>query len=314
MSLELALRDLMAREELDLPLPGKGRTALRHRRLAQIAIQDLSLARLAEAHTDAVAILAEAGREREPHNLYGVWAAETSNATLHLEKIAGGGYALVGAKLFCSGAGLLDRALVTVTEPEHRLVDVRLKNDSTINVDTSGWATEAFSATQTATVTFQGTPVSECQVFPGDRWYLDRVGFWHGACGPACCWAGGAVGIVEWAKRQKMKDAHAVAHLGAMSSLAWGLWALLDFSGQEIDQEPNSVSLAQKRALSLRHLVEESAMSVLRHFGRAFGPRPLAFDRELIRRYRELELYVRQTHGEADLEVLGHASLATAQP
>jgi hypothetical protein len=44
-----------------LPLPGAGNTAERHSRLMQIGREDLSLAKLAEAHWDAVAILAEAG-------------------------------------------------------------------------------------------------------------------------------------------------------------------------------------------------------------------------------------------------------------
>ena len=44
-----------------MPLPAGGDTAGRLQRLAEIGKEDLSLARLAEAHFDAVAILAEAG-------------------------------------------------------------------------------------------------------------------------------------------------------------------------------------------------------------------------------------------------------------
>ena len=46
---------------LDLPLPGSGRTRERWAVLADLAEEDLSLARLAEGHTDAIAILAELG-------------------------------------------------------------------------------------------------------------------------------------------------------------------------------------------------------------------------------------------------------------
>ena len=46
---------------LNLPLPGGGRTRERWAVLAQLAEEDLSLARLAEGHTDALAILAELG-------------------------------------------------------------------------------------------------------------------------------------------------------------------------------------------------------------------------------------------------------------
>ena len=46
---------------LDLPLPGSGQTRERWAVLAGLAEKDLSLARLAEGHTDALAILAELG-------------------------------------------------------------------------------------------------------------------------------------------------------------------------------------------------------------------------------------------------------------
>jgi hypothetical protein len=51
----------LASGALDLPLPGGGATALRWRRLADLTETDIVAGRLAEAHTDAVAILAELG-------------------------------------------------------------------------------------------------------------------------------------------------------------------------------------------------------------------------------------------------------------
>src|SRR6202023_1833641 len=62
---------------LDLPLPGDGRTAERWAALAELAEEDLSLARLAEGHTDALAILAELGALTVPPtgSRWGVWAA-----------------------------------------------------------------------------------------------------------------------------------------------------------------------------------------------------------------------------------------------
>ena len=56
---------LVAIVSQQLPLPGGGRTAERLSLIAETAREDLSLAKLAEAHWDAVAILAEAGRSPE---------------------------------------------------------------------------------------------------------------------------------------------------------------------------------------------------------------------------------------------------------
>lgn len=96
-----------------IPLPGGGTTAERHRRLFEIGRIDLSLARLAEAHWDAVAILAESGREARADCIYGVWASERPGQQLTLVSRADS-FRVNGQKAFCSGAGLIDRALVTV--------------------------------------------------------------------------------------------------------------------------------------------------------------------------------------------------------
>jgi hypothetical protein len=301
MTLELRLRELQASGCLNLPLPGHGATADRHRKLAELARLDLPLARLAEAHTDAVAILAEAGRTVQP-GLYGVWAAETAGMPLRLN-LAGHRSTLSGSKLFCSGAGLLDRALVTV---EGRLLDVNLRaSPHTIMLDQSAWKTCAFAETNTAAVTFANTPVSEYAVIGEDNWYVERPGLWHGACGPAACWAGGAIGLFDYALSQSRDDAHTMAHLAAMHADVWALWAYLDCAGFEIDRQPGDFNAARVRALTMRHLVEQACADMLRRLGRAYGPRALAYNAEVSNRYREVDLYIRQSHAERDLEMLG---------
>jgi alkylation response protein AidB-like acyl-CoA dehydrogenase len=305
MTLEGRLRHLQRDGRLDLPLPGKGETVTRHRRLFDIGREDLSLARLAEAHVDALAILAEAGRRPDPNALYGVWAAETSDQPLRLERTLSG-LELTGSKAFCTGAGLLDRALITVSGPDHRMVDIDLRAiTGALSVDRTEWRASAFSETQTATVNFRRIAVAEQDVIQDSGWYLDRPGFWHGACGPASCWAGGAVGLVDYACSQSRSDPHTLAHLGALHADAWSLRAYLDSAGREIDEDPANPGSARIRALTLRHLVEQACTDVLRRFARTYGPRPLVFDRDISRRYQELDLYVRQSHAERDLEKLG---------
>jgi hypothetical protein len=69
--------------ELDLPLPGRGSTAARWRRLADLTETDIVAGRLAEAHADAVAILADLeGPDVEPDELWAVWAAEAPDAVV----------------------------------------------------------------------------------------------------------------------------------------------------------------------------------------------------------------------------------------
>jgi hypothetical protein len=289
----------------DLPRPATGQTALRHQRLLEVGREDLTLARLAEAHWDAVAILGEAGRKPSPNQLYGVWASEKPGEALQLRS-GKNGMTVTGSKMFCSGAGLIDRVLLTVGSPQELLLEVDLKqNIDAIRFDGTAWKTTAFSGTKTSNATFEDAAISQEDIVGDPGWYSERPGFWHGACGPAACWAGGAVGLVDFATKQQRKDPHTLAHLGAMRAQVWGLRSYLELAGREIDGNPSNSFEAEVRALSLRHLVEQICTDVLRRIPRAYGPGPLAMDERVSRRYQELDLYLRQSHAERDLERLG---------
>ena len=288
-----------------MPLPGSGETPTRHRLLMELGREDLSLARLAEAHFDATAILAEAGRCTQPGALYGVWAAEIPGKALVLTPVSDG-FTISGTKMFCSGAGIIDRALVTVGAPEPWLIDLDLRaNADAMEIDNSIWKVSAFADTNTAKVIFKNAGVSREAMLCQPGWYLSRPGFWHGACGPASCWAGGAAGLLDYALRQSRSDAHTHAHLGAMHALVWNMQSALDTAGREIDTDPADAAAAHVRALTVRHLIEQAATEMLRRFARAYGPHPLAFDGSASQRYQELDIYLRQCHAERDLEILG---------
>lgn len=284
-----------------IPLPGGGATSLRHSRLFAIGREDLSLAKLAEAHFDAVAILAEAGRSAVTGAIYGVWASEVPGQALTLQ-----GGKLSGIKPFCSGGGLMDRALVTAEGPEAVLVEVDLRRQGeAVRFDCSMWQTEAFRATQTGSATFTDAAVEADAVVGDPGFYLSRPGFWHGACGPAACWAGGVAGLVDFADRSKRDDPHTLAHLAAMHTNVWSMQALLKQAGDEIDTDPVDAAAAHARALKLRHSIEQLGTDTLRRFARAYGPHPLAMNGSTARRYQEADLFLRQSHGERDLETLG---------
>jgi alkylation response protein AidB-like acyl-CoA dehydrogenase len=292
----------------DLPLPGHGRTADRHDGLIDLARRgDVSIARLAEAHVDAVAICHEAGTKPVAGAFYAVWAAApVTGADLRIDLDRG---VVTGTKSFCSGLGLVDRALVTAIDDEGRswLVDLEAHGAGvTEHLDT--WATVALADTRTGSVELDQHPVTATVGGPG--WYLARPGFWHGACGPASCWAGAAIGLVDAAEALADDDPHRRAHLGALRARAWELRALLTEAGHQIDADPDDVGGAERRARAVRHLVERSCTEVLDRFGSAFGPRPMVTDATIAQRAADLQLYLRQDHAERDLAPLGRAALA----
>lgn len=296
------VRALDRRGALDLPLPGHGRTPERHLALAEFGREDLSLARLIEGHLDAVAILHEAGRTPQPGAIYGVWASEAPGRVLTLSP-DDGHLLLNGVKQYCSGGTLVDFALVTSwREGRVVLVEIELASPG-IRTMPSSWKAEAFAGTCTCNLEFANVAVRESSLVGRPGFYLERPGFWHGALGPASCWAGGAMGLVDAAFRSHRKDPHATAQIGGLAATRWGLQALLSEAGRSIDGHPES--FGQGTALMVRHLVERAATDVLDRFGRATGPALLAFDAAVARRHAELTLYIRQCHAERDLEAIG---------
>ena len=311
---EERLRELNASGALLLPPPGGGATVDRLRALRRLAAtEDLSVARLAEAHTDAVAILAEAGRAL-PHAvdgsgiaLAGVWASRFGGKDLRAEPTSSGWH-LSGRLAFCSGASLLDLALVDPQLPDGRrqLFVVPLRGGG-ITVESSRWHVTALAATATASVAFDlDVPGDAAVGEPG--FYLERPGFWHGAIGVAACWAGGAQAVHEATVRHAPIDRpHAAANVGRTAAECWAMEAILDRAGADIDAAPPAVDLPY--ALQLRQLVAAGCERVLAASRRATGPGPYVFDDRHAQRIDDLALYIEQQHHETDLAEVGDDAL-----
>ena len=289
---------------LTLPPPGGGSTPQRHAALRDWGARDLSMARLIEAHVDALAVLAESRHTPRPGALYGVWASDAPPSQVCCER-TDGGWRIEGLKQYCSGATLVDAALVTASyEGQVYLFDVAMDGPQ-VAPQPSTWASPAFAETATTAVRFDSLFVpTSFQLGPAD-WYLRRPGFWHGSIGPASCWAGGARSLIDAAASLGRKDAHSRAQVGALLALAWGMDAMLDQAGREIDADPaDTAGEARIRGLKVRHLIERACTEVMDRFGRATGPQLLAYDAHIARQHAELALYIRQCHGDRDLETI----------
>lgn len=311
-TLEDRLRRLFADGADELPAYGSGRTAERLRWLAAVSARDLSLGRVAEAHLDATTILRDAGRTPVPGRLYGVWASEAPGARLRLTETPSG-TVVHGRKAFCTGVGLVDRALVTATTETGQVVLVDLDaRDRSWVVDTGDWVTPAFAETRTATIELERVELEADQLVGTADWYLERVGFWHGALAPAACWAGGALGLAAHCRsgaRGRELDVHVLALLGEIEGARWELEMALDAAAAAIDASPDDAAVAHLTAARARTVIERLVTLVVDRAVRAFGPRLLAQDEWAARRVAELQLYVRQHHGARDHAVLGRLSL-----
>ena len=297
------LDELVADGRLDLPMPGQGRTADRWLALFDLARHDdVAVARLAEAHVDALAILAEAGLEPVDGARYGVWASVGRGRDVELDPDG----RLSGEKPFCSGIGVVDRALVDVHLGDRRqLVDVAV---GAAAVDTvvpgATWSTPALADTATGPVRFVRHPVDRRVGEPG--WYLGRVGFWHGASGPAACWAGAATGLMD--DNDPGDDPFRRAHFGALRAEADLLDAVLTRAGDAADRNPDDERAARATTQTTRYLVHESCLRIADRYARSAGPRGLIGERSS-QRHGDLLLYVRQFHADHDLVALARTVL-----
>jgi alkylation response protein AidB-like acyl-CoA dehydrogenase len=289
---------------LELPLPGGGKTRERCAALADLAGEDLSLARLGEGHADAVAILAElGGPQPQDGGRWGVWAANPPGPSVDATP-TDDGWRLHGTKQYCSGARTCTHALVTAAATDGMRLFAVATDGLTPRPGT--WLATGMAASDTLDVGFadiHAEPVGP----PGG--YVDRPGFAHGGVGVAACWYGGARAIGRTlldAAAKREVGPHALAHLGAVDVALDAARAALDQAADDIDADPEDhEEYGRGRSLRVRALVESAATEVMGRVGRALGAGPLCRDEQHSRAVADLTVYLRQHHAERNLAELG---------
>ncbi|MDB5846606.1 MAG: acyl-CoA dehydrogenase [Rhodoferax sp.] len=314
---------LLAAHALDrLPMPGRGSTLLRWQALAAVAAHDLSLAKLYEGHTDALAVMQELGHAAtlpgHEHPTWGMWAAEPPGqrvlVTVDTDS-ADGRVTLQGCKAWCSGAAHVSHGLMTAWFADGRgpqLVQVAMAQPG-IEVATQNWCAVGMAGSSSLDVSFHGATghlVGE----PGA--YLARPGFWQGGAGIAACWHGGALGLADAlhhavaATPERARTPFRLAALGKVDVALESTAALLREAAAWIDSHP--ADDASVVALRARQAAEQTARLVLDEVGRALGATPFCRDARFAQAAADLPVYIRQSHAERDFAGLGER-LAVAQ-
>lgn len=281
--------------------------------LASVSARDVAAARVLEPHLDALAILDEAAREGidvdlEPGGSWGVFAAEGPGTRLEARRSAGT-WTLHGTKPWCSLAAHLDRALVTawVDDERRQLFALDLRAPG-VTARTGPWHARGLDRVVSAPIDLDeaaAVPVGE----PG--WYLRRPGFAHGGVGVAACWWGGALPL-----RDALRAAAAVdradqlsrVHLGRADTALWAARTVLRETAAVF--EAGGAASAGLRAARARTVVADAVETTLVQAAHALGPLPLVADEAHARRVADLQVYLRQHHGERDVARIG-AEVAT---
>ena len=310
--------------------------------LSTVAARDLTAARVVEAHTDALAILAEAAADpnarfdsgphdqpgADPHDnadegplggpgggarTWGVFAAEGAGVRVDARRVAGG-WELTGTKPWCSLAGELSNALITAHTGDgaRRLFAVDLRGPG-VHVAESGWVAKGLPEVVSGPIDLLGCPARP--VGP-DGWYLARPGFAWGGIGVAACWFGGAVGVARTLRDSLQEtsaaweiDQIAQMHLGGVDvALTAARW-VLDHAAVAVDRGRARGADGALLAARVRSLVARTCEEVIGRVGHCLGPAPLARDERHARRVADLELYLRQHHAERDEAAVGRQVL-----
>ena len=281
-------------------------TLLRWQVLAYISGIDLTLAKWFESHLDALSILYELGHGETQQGLWAVWAAEG-----HPNPIRYQDGKISGSKSWCSGAHIVDYALMTYRDEQGKsqLLTVAM-NQSGIDIDNSAWQAVGMQATDTATVTFDH--VAATQVGTPNA-YLDRVGFWHGAAGVAACWYGATASLASYlieSYQQKPNDYKAM-YLGQISSDLAVSRQYLHQVAYLIDSQPED-----NHELAIRQLrtnIEQLARQVIETVGQALGAAPFCGNAHFATLSADLTVFIRQSHGAFDLQRIGELTSIEAR-
>lgn len=353
---QAALADVLPGLSSDLAEQTSPRDLLpRWQLLSALGRTDLVLARLLEGHLDALAVLAEGGRAAVPGALYGVWASASGGTGLSLrtpgggssthlpgensgglaanpdEQGRGGGQAGIesqavvsGRMRFCSGAGVVDRALTTARDRADRLwlLDVGVRDEARLRTVPGTWPALGMDASASLDIEVDALPVDAGAVVGPPGFYLERTGLHLGGIGVAAVWVGGLQGLLDATLRvlgERRPDEHGLAHLGAVCLAVESAAATLLAAADRLARAPRhpvtglcdlpSAELA-RIALICRSAAEAAAVMGIQRLPRVVGPVALGRDGDFAHRLADLEVFVRQHHAERDLARLGAAEFA----
>jgi len=246
----------------------------------KVAKADGSVGRIFEGHLNAYERLSIEGIDPEDH-LLGVWGADPAPG--EGEPAHSNGDEIHGVKVFCSGAGGLDRALVIA---RGTLVYVDLHDN--VEVDKGWYRSGGMRASESHRVVFHGARViATLGSLIREPWFS------RDAIRTAACWAG----ILDAAVEAALSDLAAKPETDDLRALAAGrivtAQATIDRWFEHAASQPPEADL-KATAVGLRATIAEAGATIIREAANATGSRPFATGTALDRARRDFELFVLQ--------------------
>ncbi len=206
--------------------------------LRQIGAGSLPLGRLFEGHVNALDLVVRYGdgeqvrlvaAEVRAGKLFGVWNTDDKKGLRLI--VDQGRHRLRGRKILASGAGFIERPLVTAIDEAGRKLMVIPHLQPGQRSDLTSWTAHGMRASATGAVDFSGVAVKPIEIVGGDRDYERQPAFSGGAWRFAAVHLGGMERLFDLLREHLRRtgrggDPHQAARLGqaAIATETARLW------------------------------------------------------------------------------------------
>jgi alkylation response protein AidB-like acyl-CoA dehydrogenase len=335
---QVELETLAAAGALAAPLPERaggrglgtdaGRSGPLLNLLERIGSASLPVARLFEGHVNALQLIQLFGNVEQQSRCerdvqegrlrFAIWNTDAEDGAL-LEP-DGDGYRLTGAKMLASGAGWIERPLVTARLPDGRPQLCLVEADAGgCTVDENVWQVSGMRASASYRISFEDVRIGPDALIGGPGDYYRQPWFTGGAVRFAAAQFGAACALFEHCRshlRQKNRgdDAHQRSRLGRMAiALETGsVWLArtADFADLALSPQASSASAAIVAHTNMtRSVIEGLCLEVLELVERSIGLSGFLRPHPVERIGRDLRVYLRQPAPDAALAEAGRFAL-----
>ena len=294
--------------------------------LRSIGSGSLPLGRLFEGHVNALELVLRYGNDRRVElvaeearagKLFGVWNTDDANG-LRLIHRHGRSW-LEGRKVLASGAGHIERPLVTATDENGRRLIVLPKLGVPDRADLSRWTAQGMRASATGAVDFTGVEIEPMEIVGREGDYERQPWFSAGAWRFAAVHLGGMERLFDLLRRHlqetnRGQDPHQAARLGraAMAVETARLWVAQAASTTEAPLGSRAPEQLVAYVNLARLAVEAAALDLMQLAQRSVGLQAFMRPNPIERISRDLATYLRQPG--PDRALTDAAAWVLAQP
>jgi alkylation response protein AidB-like acyl-CoA dehydrogenase len=326
---------------LTVTLPGnrldnqKAESNLLMQLLKQVGAANLSVGRVYEGHINALKLIhlyaTSAQKQRwyddaKQHHLFSVWNTQAADG-VRIQALPNGRYRLEGCKTFCSGAGWIQRPLITgeLTGDGRRgwqMCIVPTERVKAIPQDDQFWQPLGMRASVSYKMDFTGIELDEQDLLGGPDDYYRQPYFSGGAVRFAAVQLGGAEALFD-ATRTFLASMNRTDDLFQKTRLAEMAWLIesgnqwINTAAAKTDVWVASGGEAEKivaYANMTRTAIEEICLRTMALAERCVGARGLMRPLPFERIHRDLTFYLRQPAPDATIADIGRYVLTNQTP